>query len=218
MARTKKQDTTLVQENEQLKALLSLAGRLQPSPAPVTNIAQVGIRNISDNTIGIPAKNGEIELNLHADFGENDPASVAVISYGRYRELVKGNKFFHAGMLIRDDSILGSGYVPAPADDAGMVSEETRMNRVADPTDWIESRTEAQLRADLDKITADTSLRRIRRAVDDRLRELQNSYGAEVEPERRAAKAVNDLPMVYKFVDDYITRRLERPEEFKPKN
>lgn len=205
----------LQQQIAQLQALLAIASA---GTASTTRLASdkpmVGIRNVSDNTIGEPGKFGEPDLHLHADLGEHDPASVTSISYAWWRELRKG-KLVRDGLIVRDDSVLGTGFVAAPEDKAEEIPVEADINTILDPQDWIESRTEAQLRADLARLTSDSSLRRIRRAVDVKLKALEESYGDDVP--NKAAQAVDDLPMVYKFVDEYTTKRLERPEDFKPK-
>lgn len=184
------------------------------SPVRVADNVYVGIRNLSDNTIGIPGWNGNDDLHLHADLGEIDPSSVTAIPYAWWLQLRKTH-WVRDGIIVRDDTVLGEGYIAAPADREQDIPAAAKFNAIHDPVQWIDSRNEAEIRADLAKITSESALRRIRRGVDIRLKGLMDSYGPEVE--NRAAQSWEDLEMKYRYVDEATTHRLERPEDFKPK-
>src|SRR5512135_3880509 len=121
----RKATTQMELENEQLKQELaqlreaveaeSQANRnLKKRVMALSNTPQgelmVGIRNVSDYTVGIkPQLPGDSALQLAADFGNDEPGSVAVMSYASWRELRK-SKLIADGMIKRDDSILGSTF------------------------------------------------------------------------------------------------------------
>lgn len=198
------------QEIETLRNQIAILSASRQAAQPVvTQAAMVGIRNISDYTIGIPAKFGDPELQLFPDLNANDPNSVAVVSFASWKALLRG-PYVAKGMIIRDDTVLGPGYVVAPADRPSDYAPGTEANQVPNPVEWVESRTEAQVREDLAKMTSEPSLRRVRRAVDLKLKELQATYSDAVE--NKQLKSWEDLPVIYRFVEDYTTRKLERPE------
>jgi hypothetical protein len=196
-------------EIDTLRKQLEVLSAARHATLPSSNVAMVGIRNISDYTIGIPSRFGEPELQLFPDLGANDPNSTAVVSFAFWRALIK-ERYVTQGMIVRDDTILGVGYTPAPEDRAEDYSPHAAANRILDPVEWIESRSEPEIREALAMVTSEPSLRRIRRGVDLKLRQLQASYADTVE--NKTLKSWEDLPMVYRFIDDYTTRRLERPE------
>lgn len=197
-------------EIEQLRNQIALMSASRQANQPIISQgAMVGIRNISDYTIGIPAKFGDPELQLFPDISHDDPNSVAVVTFASWKALIKG-QYVTRGMIVRDDSVMGPGYMVAPEDRDVDYNPETAGNRIADPIEWVESRTEAQVREDLAKITSEPSLRRLRRAVDMKLKELQQAYPDTVT--NKQLKSWEDLPVIYRFVEDYTTRKLERPE------
>lgn len=167
----------------------------------------VGIRNISDLTIGVksPFPN-EPDLHLHANFGDPDPGTVAVISLAWWLQLRK-HKFVANGMILRDDRVLGDSYAPAPADRPEDLPATALLNQIEDPVAWIESRSEVQLRTDIAALTSTASLYRLRRAVDQRLQQLQSPYA--LDDEQRATKAYRELPALYQMVDMLTSQRLD---------
>lgn len=196
-------------------ATASHLNRVEASaPVRLADNVYVGIRNLSDNTIGIPGWNGLDDLHLHADVGELDPASVTAIPYAWWLQLRKSN-WVKNGLIVRDDTVLGEGYIAAPADREQDLPADAKFNAIHDPIQWIEARTESEIRADLAKITSEPALRRIRRGVDMRLKQLMDSYGPEIE--NKAAASWEALEMKYRFVDEQTTHRLERPEDFTTK-
>jgi hypothetical protein len=175
---------------------------------------KVGIRNISDNTIGVksPFKD-EQDLDLHGDTlpPNENPGRYAVISYAWWQQLRK-SKLMERGEIMRDDSVLGSNYAAAPADAPHDIPASWAMNAIIDPIAWVAGfkGDDDGLRLAIEKITNDTSLRRVRRVVDMKLKELEKSFG--VDPQR-AKKALQALPSTYQMMDQVITMKLERPDE-----
>lgn len=222
MARTKK-STTESQLEQQLINAAVLANALAKHQGGQTSAqAMVGIRNISDLTIGIPAAFGQAEIHLHAAVKPNDPNTMTVIPYVWWRELRKG-KLVQDGYLLRDDNIMGEGYLAAPADRPEDLAPGFAINAVLDPKEWIESRDETGIRTGIAEISSLNSLRRIRRAVDDKLREIvqslpdnyrdntpaSNGYVPKGGWDNRHKLAVDQLPMIYRLVDDLTTKKIE---------
>lgn len=173
----------------------------------------VGIRCVSDTTVGVPALfKGDSDLHLHADYGHEDPARCAIISYAWYRELRKG-QLFAKGLLTRDDSILGSLYQPAPEDLPGEVAVGHEVNTILDPTEWVNARNEQELRDGIAAITSEDSLRRLRRVVDEYLLKFEGSQvrGTVAEQVKAAKAALMSLPAKLRMLDDLVTQRLEQP-------
>lgn len=205
MAKSTKKD--LEQQLGRAHDLLALVGNLN-KPAMASGQPMVGIRNVSDMTIGVPGFKDESDLALHADLGTGDPSSVAIISFAWWRELRRG-KLVSKGLILRDDAVLGSSYLAAPEDRPEEMPEGHQNLIVRDPTLWVESRNEKQIREDLGKIDYEPTLQRIRRAVDLKLTELEKQYPNDPEA---PLKAWNDLPSIYRLVEDITTRRIEKPE------
>jgi len=174
----------------------------------------VGIRNISDETIGLKSKiPGEPEIQLHADLGQTDPASVGVISYAWWRDL-RQSSYVERGMLMRDDAALGESFAPAPPDRPQDLPAAFYPNAIVDPRAWIDSRDEDQLRADLEKITSEPSLWRLRRVVDEALRTLAQQWPDDPKAGRRAKAA---LPAKLRLVGTLTTMRIEpEKDDFEP--
>lgn len=175
----------------------------------------VGIRNVSDLTIGIPALfKGDPSLHLHADFGDHDPNSVAIISYSWWREIRRGD-YVGWGLIIRDDSVLGEGHSPAPEDRPQEMHPGHFLNVVEDPKEWIDSREPEQITQDLNKITSNDTLMRIRRVVDEDLRRLEAQYPRETISQQVAAakKSLKQLSAKYRHVDELVTMRLDRTDD-----
>lgn len=194
-------------------AMKSRLSAYNPSQNPYAEL-MVGIRNVSDNTLGIAEMNGNAEFQLMADFGNGEPGSCQIIPYAQWRELRKG-KFVRNGMIVRDDSIIGPGTPVAPDDRPEDLPAEAKHNAILDPKDWIESRSESEIHAGLAQITNEESLQRIRRAVDDELRKLEATQprGTKEQQIKAAKLALARLPGKYRMVDELITTRLEAPED-----
>lgn len=222
MARMGKSKATLQAENAILRKHLQDQARgtaaavehlanAFPSAKPASAELRVGIRNISDNTIGIPPYfAGDPVLHLHSDTTGASPAIVAIVSHATWMQLRKSS-YVAKGLIMRDDSVLGGNYEVAPADRPEELAPGYAANAIPDPVEWISSRTEAQIREDLDKITCETSLRRLRRVVDDAIRVEQDKYPKE--DLKRAKKAVQALSATYQMLDHTITTRLESSPE-----
>ena len=201
---------TVASQSQSQAALLARLAQFAPQAATSGIMdLMVGIRNISDTTVGIKSIfPNEPDLHLHADIGDlPDPNRVAVISNAWWQRL-RRSQFMARGLIVRDDTILGNNYQAAPADRSEEIHPEWFNNAVMNPKEWIDSRNEKTLRADLAKITSSESLQRLRRAVDDELRILEARFKAEahVNP---AQAAVDALPALYTLVDELTTRRIE---------
>lgn len=204
---TRKTKTTRKTKNtmqKDLQDLLAIAAR----PA-VASEPKVGIRNVSDYTVGIKGRFGEPDVQLHAAFGPPTPGQVHVISWSFWRDLCK-EEIIAKGMVIRDDSILGPGYTAAPADGPNDIPASAAANVIMDPMEWVESRTEEQIRNELPKFTSLPSLRRIRRAVDLKLKDLEKQYD-HLTNDERVQLAWQDLPGKYRLVEEITTRLIEKP-------
>lgn len=187
----------------------SHVSRLSQAATLGSHAAYVGIRNVSDNTIGIKGKYGEEDINLHADLGQHDPSSVTAMSYAWWL-VFRRDKLIQDGQVIRDDAILGKAFTAGPDDLADELPPGYLHNVIIDPEQWIRSRDETQLRNDMAKITSESSLRRIRRGVDLVLKRLQNGDNSD-ESVRRSWM---EVPSKFRLVDEITTHRLERPEDF----
>jgi len=208
--------------NEQLVQAALLAQELQRRSTAVTPQTMVGLRNVSDLTIGIPGAFGQGDVHLHAAFRNEDPATYTIIPFAWWREIRSG-KYVDQGMLMRDDSIIGEGYTPAPPDRPQDLAPNFSVNLVIDPQQWIDSRNEIQIREDIMKMTSLNSLRRLRRAVDMKLRSIvdsipdqyrdttkaSNGYVPPKGWDKRHKMALEQLPAIYRLVDDLTSRRIE---------
>jgi len=180
----------------------------------------VGVRNISDTTVGVKALfKGDSDLQLNADFGKEDPARTQIISYAWWRELRK-SPYVGKGLLIRDDSTLGSLYQAAPPDLPGELAPGHAVNAIPDPKAWVESRDETALREGVAAITSEESLRRLRRVVDEALVAFESTQPRNTVPEQvKAARlALNSLPAKLRMLDDLVTSRLENPVDAPPED
>lgn len=172
----------------------------------------VGIRNVSSETIGIPAVLGGAELLLYPKAAEHDdPNTVAIITYAQWQVLRK-HAIVGKGMLIRDDSILGEIDTKGPADKPEDLHPDHLKNLVLNPKHWIESREEPELRQAVSAMTSESSLRRLWAAVDGKVGELEKDVPL---AERKSKfspgikKAINELPMRYRLVEQLIEDRLD---------
>ena len=94
----------------------------------------------------------------------------------------------------------------APADAPNEIHPEWKLNAIPNPVEWIESRDEAKIRKDIDRMTSPDSLRRLRRVVDDELRKLQIKFK---DAENPAKKSIDELPIKYRLIDELTTSKLE---------
>jgi hypothetical protein len=159
----------------------------------------VGIRNVSNYTVSFTDKTSgvPVEYTLHPEMpGLADPNTRAVIS-----------KQVAEGLLIRDDSVLGTSENAAPADRLGDLPPEAQYNVILNAREWITSRTEQELRDDIAKITSGPSLRRLMYAVDQEVISAGEKYAGMKD---RATRAVRDLPAVFRMVDELADERMDQ--------
>jgi hypothetical protein len=210
-------------ENERLRSIVDTQARSQKTLSQRLSAMNphragsaelwVGIRNVSDVTIGqeSPFPN-EPDLHLYADLGTPDPNQVAVVSYAWWQQLRKG-RLVAQGLIMRDDTILGSSYAAAPDDRPGDLVAGWEHNLVPDPQAWIDEKDEVELRAALDRVTSTATLHRLRRVIDRYLTEAQEKLKLDPLEKNRAKKALRSLPAKYQLVDQLITMRLEGDED-----
>lgn len=170
----------------------------------------VGIRNVSDTTVGIPPSfPGDPAIQLNADLGNSDPGRFGIISYAQWRELRKSD-LVGRGIIMRDDSVLTGTYNAAPADRPDDVHPDHAKNLVIDPETWINERTEDQLLADLEAMNSEATLRRLQRYVEDQIRALERKRNPKTPDERveAARRALMTLPPRLRLVDDIVTQKL----------
>jgi hypothetical protein len=171
----------------------------------------VGIRNISSVTVGIaPIIRGDSAIQLNANLGNGDPGTASVLSFAAWREFRK-HRFVREGLVVRDDSVLGNAFTQAPVDQIHELPPEALVNAIPDPVQWIESRTEAEIRADIAKLTSDFALLRLRETVNDKLRYLESLRPRATKAEQvyAANAALSELPGTYRLVDELTSMRLE---------
>lgn len=186
-----------------------LATALGNNKSTITQPSQlfVGIRNVSSETIGIPAQFGEPAISLHAANKDiADPFATAIVSYPRWQALRKGAAY-DLGMIVRDDSILGEVHTRAPDDRPEDLAPNHAKNVVLDPDQFITELPEAELRARIGAMTSEQSLRRLWRAVDDKVAAALKGVPKTDEKAQRAA--VDALPAAYQLVERLVQLRLE---------
>ena len=171
----------------------------------------VGIRNVCNNTVGVPINiPGEPAVTLNAALEGKDPNSVAVISYAAWLQ-VRSTRLVREGLITRDDSILGAQFVAAPEDRPEQVPAEAEFNVIENPREWIENRDETAIREDMSKITSDDTLRRLQHAVTRKLKEVEAAYPSTMLNDERVRQSYEDLPMCFQLVDSITAKRLEHP-------
>ncbi len=171
-------DQEIVKLREQLarqelnqQALLQHLGRQAAAPGrPNTALANVapgqlfvGVRNVSAYTVGVRnTVTTEPDLHLHAPLpdGSNAIHTVAIVSYAWWQYLRKGREYGR-GILVRDDSVLGTNYEAAPADEPADCHPDHDRNLVADAEAWLAARTEDAIAADVQRMTATEPLRKL---------------------------------------------------------
>lgn len=206
----------LQKENDELRASLE---KMTHARAAVGTVAafgdantKVGIRNVSNNTVGVPINiPGEPAVTLNAALQGHDPNSVAVISYASWLP-IRASRLVSDGLIVRDDSILGDQFVAGPADREEQMPQSAKHNVIENPTIWIESRGEDAIRRDLELITSDDTLRRLQNAVTLKLKEVEAKYPSTMGNEERVRKSYKDLPLKFQLVDRATAERLEHPQ------
>lgn len=171
--------------------------------------AVVGIRNISNHTVGMMNKiQGEQgEISLHAErFGEYDPMYTAVISEQFWKTLRRG-PLVAKGIIMRDDSVCGVGDVIAAPDREEEMAAGREKNMVIDPFAWIESKTEDELRAAIIAMDSEFTLQRLAAAVNYMIWKIgEDKYK---DHDERAKLAIRDTPSKYLWVDERVEERLD---------
>jgi hypothetical protein len=189
-------------------ALVAQLATLVPSYAGPDAALYVGVRNISNYTISRKSPfQGQPDINLHVDAeGRVDPNSVAVVNYAWWQQLRKDAKLYGAGMIVRDDTILGNGYRAAPADRPEDCHPDWAKNAVLDVREFIENQTEAQMRARIEVMTSEPSLRRISAACFLRTQgELEKLPAG---TPKALAVAKSRRPMTYQMAEMLVETRL----------
>jgi hypothetical protein len=169
----------------------------------------VGIRNVSnysigitDNTTGVPMDH---QLNPERE-DVADPRTRAVISYVYWQQLRTAPQVAR-GMIVRDDSILGPADNAAPPDRPTDIHPDHAKNVVLDPREWIMSRTEEDVRRDIEAMTSEPSLRRLLFAVDQEIVRIgDQKYAGDPD---RARKSIRDLPALFRVVEELAEERLD---------
>lgn len=180
---------------------------LNPQHAVPGSELMVGIRNVSDNTVGIPGfPKGTPDVTLNPGLPGEDN-STAIISYVHWLRL-RNSDYTRKGRIIRDDSVLGIAFTPAPADLPVDIPEEAARNTIVDPVAWIAERDDEQLARDIDAITSPDTLRRLRGVVDRWLYDYQVKQ-SEPFSEKTAKQAISRLPSKLVKVDELTTAKLE---------
>lgn len=223
VAKTRKV-VSVEQENAQLReqvasqaqasaALVAQLGALAPGLRPAAGQLMVGIRNISDYTIGIVPRQGvigDVELDLHPAMTGPSPNIVGILPFTQWQSVRKG-KLMEQGLIMRDDSVLGNSHSAAPADRPEDIAPGWFVNAILDPEKWVTEHSESEIRDMINKITSEPTLQRLRRVVDVELREIQDRI-PKTDP-KRARKALQQLPAIYQLIDQVVTMRLELKDE-----
>lgn len=184
--------------------------------------AMVGLRNISSYTIGIKspyANEPDVQLAGPRYDAEEplvvipDMNSTATVSHKWWLQ-IRRSSWIRKGMIIRDDEVLSSGLVRAPADDPATIPETWAINAIVDPFEWIESKDETALPAAIAKLTAEESLRRLLTAINqriehERIQVIKADVNHNLTPEQREDRALRNLPWRYKIVEENVLEKLE---------
>jgi hypothetical protein len=167
----------------QLAAAQVAAANTRPAHANA-NTQSVGIRNVSNNTLGLPSSPtpGELEVTLHAAGPNPDPSVVAIISYPFWMQLRK-HKYYDLGLLVRDDSVLGPNHEAAPTDEPRDLAPNHAINVVLDPFEWIVNKNEQELKDAISRMTSEPSLRRLGWSVQQQVSEFYKALPAD-DPDR----------------------------------
>lgn len=208
--RARKRDTSVAQLAEALANM---------RPTAVMGEPKVGIRNISNYTIGLVSPyQDEPEVQLSGPRYERDnptcevvdPSMGAVISHKWWLALRRGDQM-RKGMIIRDDSLLSADTVRAPADEERDLPAGWYDNAVIDPHEWIASKDESQLKDALARITAEETMRRLLTAVNQRIEQerIEAHKRTDLTEQKQEELALRNLPWRYKIVEEVLLERLE---------
>jgi hypothetical protein len=198
-------DATIDALKDMLAQVLGAAAGAKAAVQP--HQLYVGIRNVSSDTLGIPAQFGEPALSLHpTKAGLADPHAAAIINYPRWQAL-RRSTVYDLGLVVRDDSILGDVHAHAPADRPEELAPNHATNLVLDPHAFITEHSDEELRARVGAMTSEQSLRRLWRAVDDKITEAQQ--GIDRKDRKAVERAVASLPSKYQFVEKLVVERLD---------
>jgi hypothetical protein len=190
-------------------ALTAQLGAQQPRQFVNSGQLVVGIRNVSNYSVGLIDKTSgqAIEFNLNPEVpGVTDPRTRAVVSYVFWQQLRSGGQV-GKGIIVRDDSVLGPADNAAPEDRPKDMHPDHARNLVIDPREWIQSRTEQQIREDIAAMTSEPTLRRLLYCVDQEIVLIgEERYAGDAE---RARKAIRDLPALFRVVEELCEERLD---------
>ncbi len=156
----------------------------------------VGIRNISNYAIDLPRSPLATEpgVQLVPDTAVPDPRQVAVISYAWWLQL-RTHHLVSRGMILRDDSVLGSNHAPAPADDPRDLPRDAAVNQVPDVGAFFAELSEAELAARIEAMTSEQTIRRLQFGIDQEVARIQASLPEDpANPGKRAEGALRALP------------------------
>jgi hypothetical protein len=195
--------------SQQQASLSQQLGAVQRVPLGMSGQLVVGVRNVSNYTVGfIDRTSGTpIEYALTPEVpGNPDPKTRAVVSYAYWQKLRTSSQVAK-GLIVRDDSVLGSADNRAPADRPEDMPAEAALNLVINPRDWILSKPEPELRAAIKAMTSEPSLRRLLYAVDQEVVAIgEERYKGDKD---RAAKSISDLPALFRLVEELASNRLD---------
>ena len=209
MARSTKQqemETQMEVLKAQIALLTAQASRAPMAQSLVSARPSVGLRNISSYTVGIPSPLAdEPDVQLLADIpGEPNVMSTAVVSHAMWQQ-IRRMAYVEQGLVVRDDSLVGDGYIKAPADGPNDISPRALRNRIPDPAAWIESRDDDSLKADVAALDCEAPLLRLNAEVQRRIDALALEFSDHPDVIKKALRA---LPMRYQMVDMYVRERL----------
>lgn len=208
MDRMEKENEALKQRIDTMLQLMAAQGAQSRTVAVGAQFQQVGIRNISSYTVGVPSPvKGEPDVQLTAhDWKNPHPASTAAVSYP-FWQMLRKSQLVARGMIVRDDSILGDTSLRAPEDQPDDLAPGADLNQVADPDAWIEARTEDEIRDAITAMTSEPSVRRLLAAVDQKIFDIGEARYKD-SPER-GKRAIRDLSAKYRLVEDLGKERLD---------
>lgn len=175
----------------------------------------VGVRNISNDCIALPNPTPGLPplLELHPEFVDpqdptrfvSNPNAVQVVSHAVWMQLRRGS-LYDKGMIIRDDSVLGETYAPAPPDAPTELAAGWAKNAVLDPVAFIE-RPEYELRAAIEVMTSEQSLRRLLTAVNQRIEKERMALQSNGDPTKEE-RALRNMPAIYHLAEELVLSRL----------
>lgn len=197
------------QDKQVLQNLVTARQTHHASAAQASGL-MVGVRNVSNYTIGLtgsPLPN-EPDITLHAEGRDGfDPNSTALVSWAWWQKLRRTELPYGRGMIIRDDSLLAPDAIHAPEDSPREVHPDHEKNVVIDARAFIEELPESEIRRRIAAMTSEESLRRLHAQIDARVGEEQAKYPDT--DDERAQKAVNALPSIYQLAENLILNRIQ---------